>query len=544
MRQTLYYHGSIITVNDEQPTAEAVLVEEGIIKAVGDYEKLRLEMKYDAEQFDLCGHTLLPGFIDGHSHMLYSAMFPRFDGPPVGNIDSIEKLVASAQIYLRQHPIKNQHWLVGMGYDNYFFANHRHPTVEDMDRISTEVPVLMMHYSGHIGVCNSKVLELCGITKDSPNPEGGIIYKNPLTGEPTGVVEELALTRDVLEKMPLPTEELIDMVVLRSQDMYLQNGITTVQDGTIDPTSFPMLEKLYKKGLLHVDICGYVKLATKSRDYLLNLTSRGQRDKRGAKLIGAKIFLDGSPQAKTAWMSDPYMVPPEGEDLSYCGYQVYEDDNKVCDFIKDCLEHRWQIIAHCNGDAAIEQFISQYERAQKETGIYDDLRPVAIHCQMVRFDQLDRMKKIGMMPSYFHDHVYFWGDWHLDSVLGMERGSRISPLAATLARGIPFTLHQDCPVAPPNMMLSIHNAVNRKTASGREIGPQFTVSPLEAIRSVTLNAAYQYFEEHRKGSIEPGKVADFVVLDANPLTVPKDQIKYINVVETIKDDKVVFSKKK
>ena len=180
MRQTLYYHGSIMTMNDDQPTAEAVLVEDGVIKAVGEYEELRSKMNFDAEQFDLCGHTMLPGFIDGHSHMLYSAMFPRFDGPPVGNIDSIEKLVASAQIYLRQHPVKKGDWLVGMGYDNYFFANHRHPTVEDMDRISTEVPVLMMHYSGHIGVCNSKILEICGFTKDTPNPEGALFTRTHL----------------------------------------------------------------------------------------------------------------------------------------------------------------------------------------------------------------------------------------------------------------------------------------------------------------------------------------------------------------------------
>lgn len=544
MRQTLYYHGPIITVNDAQPTAEAVLVEEGVIKAVGEYKKLLSEMEFDAEQFDLCGHTLMPGFIDGHSHMLFSAMFPRFDGPPVGTIDSIEKLVGSAQIYLRQHPIDEPYWLVGMGYDNYFFANHRHPTVEDMDRISTEVPIVMMHYSGHIGACNSKVLEICGITKDTPNPQGGIIHKNPRTGEPTGVVEELALTRDVLEKMPLPTAELIDMVVLRSQDLYLENGITTVQDGTIDPTVLPLLGPLYDKGLMNVDICGYVKLATKDRDSLLGITSYEQRDKRGVKIIGAKIFLDGSPQAKTAWLCEPYLIPPVDEDENYCGYQVYKDDDTVCDFIKDCLEHRWQLIAHCNGDAAIEQFITQYERAIKETGICDELRPVAIHSQMVREDQLDRMKKIGMMPSYFHDHVYFWGDWHLDSVLGEKRGRRISPLSTTLARGIPFTLHQDCPVAPPDMLLSIHNAVNRKTASGRDIGPEFVISPLEAIRSVTLNAAYQYFEEHRKGSIEPGKVADFVILDDNPLTVPKDKIKEIDVLETIKNDKVIFLKKK
>ena len=164
-----------------------------------------------------------------------------------------------------------------------------------------------------------------------------------------------------------------------------------------------------------------------------------------------------------------------------------------------------------------------------------------VHCQTVREDQLDRMKEIGMMPTFFHDHVYLWGDVHLDSVLGPERGRRISPLASALERGIPFTLHQDTPVVAPNMILSLHHAVNRKTLSGRDIGPEFAISPLDALRAITIFGAYQIFEEDQKGSIEPGKLADFVILDKNPLDVPKETIKDIKVLQTIKRGEVVYN---
>lgn len=541
MKTKLFFNGDIITVNDKQPKAEAVLVEDGKIKAVGSNEDLLQQVSGDAEKIDLQGHTLVPGFVDGHSHVTFCAMFPRFDAPLVGTIDSVEKLVDHARDYLAKNPITDNSWLVGMGYDNIAFPDHKHPTIEDMDRISTEVPIVMMHSSGHVAVCNSKVFEVVGITKDTPNPEGGIFQKDAVTGELNGMVEEAALTQVVLGKMPLPTPEATAAGVLRSQALYLQHGVTTAQDGTFDPPMMQLLHHLHRQGLLSIDIFGYPQIDSPSRDFMVGKRTLEQDYVDGVKVTGVKLFLDGSPQAKTAWLTKPYHVVPEGEAEDYKGYPVYPDDDKVCDFFKDCLQNGWQVLVHANGDAAIDQFINQYARAQKETGIYDDLRPVVIHCQTVREDQLDRMKEIGMLPSYFHDHVLFWGDWHLDSVFGEERGRRISPLASSVKRNMPFTLHQDCPVAPPNMILSIHNAVNRKTQSGRNIGPEFAVDAMEALRAVTIYGAYQCFEENEKGSIEVGKKADFAVLDKNLLEVPKDTIRDTKVLQTIKNGEVVFN---
>ena len=195
---------------------------------------------------------------------------------------------------------------------------------------------------------------------------------------------------------------------------------------------------------------------------------------------------------------------------------------------------------HANGDEAIEQMIRCYQSVLEETGSDRDLRPVVIHCQTVREDQLARMKEIGMVASFFLDHVYYWGDYHYESVLGPERAERISPARSALKHGVSFTLHQDSPAAPPDVMGAVHNAVNRKTEKGRVLGQEQTITVMEALKAVTLNGAYQIFEEDKKGSIEVGKTADFAVLERNPLTVPKEEIREIKVLETIKSGETIF----
>lgn len=541
MSKKIYHHGNVITVNDASPKAEAVLVEDGKIVAVGSNEDI-LAQQDGAELIDLQGKTMLPGFYDSHSHITFSYMFPKFETSPIGNVNSREDLVREAKAYLAANPVPEGEWFVGMGYDNAVYPDGIHPTIEDMDNISTDIPIIMMHTSGHVGMVNHKLLEVMNITKDTPNPNGGIIQKDPVTGEPTGMLEELALTKMVMANMPLPSGESMMRAVIRSQDIYASYGVTTAQDGSFGTEILPLIQAMQAQNMMKMDMYVYpqyindLELIKTIKDYPAKYNNH-------FKLAGVKYFLDGSPQAKTAWLTQPYYVAPEGEEASYKGYPVVKNDEDVYNVMKQCLENRWQILVHCNGDAAMDQYINMYAKAQKDTGVTDDLRPIMIHCQTIRDDQLDKMKEIGMMPSFFHDHVFFWGDWHLSSVLGPERGRRISPLKTALEKGIIFTIHQDTPVVPPNMVFSIHNAVNRVTKDGQKIGEEFAIEPYEAIKAVTINAAYQYFDEDRKGTIEPGKLADFVLLDKDPMTVPKETIKDIQVLETIKEGNTIFQKK-
>ena len=243
--------------------------------------------------------------------------------------------------------------------------------------------------------------------------------------------------------------------------------------------------------------------------------------------------MDGSPQGKTAWLTQPYWEPPKGQEPGYCGYGT-QTDEAVLSYFQGCIQRNLQVNVHANGDAAADQFLRCYRKALETTNPTAKLRPVMVHAQTVREDQLDQMKALGILPTFFLDHIWFWGDYYYESILGPERAERISPAGSAVKKGIPFTLHQDPPVKMPYPLLAIHNAVNRRTQKGRVLGEGQKISVMEAIRGVTINGAYQYFEENQKGSLEPGKYADLVILDRNPLRVSTAQIKNIQVLEPIK----------
>ncbi len=535
----LYYNGNIITMNEAQPKAEAVLLEDGIIVAVGSNDEL-LKEREDADVLDLDGATVLPGFIDSHSHFAASYIFPRFDPSPVGKTNSVKDLVEQAKEYLEQHPVPEGEWFIGMGYDHALFEGQLHPTKEDLDQISTEVPIVMINTSGFLGVVNSKVLELLHITKDTPNPEGGHIYRDPETGEPTGLFQDLAIRDTVLCHMPMPSAQTMITAIHRAEQKYISQGYTTVMDGNFEADMRPLLQLCTGAGLISVDVLGYVRVAGECKAALEGIASPEANYRTHFKIAGAKIIFDGSPQIRTAWMTKPYYQVPFGEKPDYCGYPTYEHEENMLNLMKECMEHRWQLQMQCNGDAAIDHCLDLYERAVQETGLTEDLRPVLIHAQTIREDQIERIQKLGILPSFFHDHVYYWGDWYRSVVLGPERASRISPLAWAAKRGMRFTLHQDCPIGPPNMMLLLDTAVNRRTRNGNVLGEEFAVDMMTALKAVTIDAAYQSFDEDIKGSLEVGKYGDMVVLDQDPLTVPKETIRDIKVLATIKEGTIIY----
>jgi predicted amidohydrolase YtcJ len=255
---------------------------------------------------------------------------------------------------------------------------------------------------------------------------------------------------------------------------------------------------------------------------------------------GAKLNLDGSPQGRTAWLTQPYFKVPAGQKGDYHGYAAMTDEQALA-YVDKAFANGWQLLAHVNGDAAIDQFIKAVRAAEKKYGMADR-RPVAIHAQTARLDQVEAFKELGIIPSFFPMHTFYWGDWHRDTVLGPERGANISPTGWALARGIVFTSHHDAPVAKPDSMRVLDATVNRVTRSGKVLGPDQRVSPLVALKAQTIWSAYQHFEERTKGSIEVGKLADFVVLDRNPMTVDPLQIADIKVMLTVKEGRTIYSR--
>lgn len=533
MSSTIYLNGNIITVDEKYPSPEAVLVRDGKIAFVGSKEEALKLVDDETVEKDLNGATLLPGFIDAHSHIGNVAPFMSYKylaAPPIGETTSIEMMIDQMKEFIKEKNIEPGEWVIGYGYNDAELAEKRHPNKFDLDKISTEHNVMIVHASLHMAAINSRLIETMGYDENTPNPEGGVIARVEGTNEPNGYLEETAM-RNVYFSKPHPTmDELVENFV-QAQQMYASYGITTAQDGATFPNIDAFMRETANRDKMLIDVVAYNMIEND-----VNVTEYNN----GYRVGGAKMLLDGSPQGKTAWLTKPYHVVPEGESKDYCGYPTITDE-EAYNFCKKAIENKIQLLTHVNGDAAMDQLLNAYDKAMEDTGLYDELRPVLIHAQTMRDDQIERVAKckVQMIPSYFIDHTFFWGDWHIDSVLGQERAFKISPLKTALENGLTWTLHQDTPVLPPNMVRTINCAVNRNTLGGRIIGEGERVSPMEAIKGITINAAYQYHEEGEKGSISEGKIADFVILDKNPIDVNPENIKDIKVLETIKRDKII-----
>lgn len=535
--QTLYYNGDIITMENEADHPEAVLVDNGLIAAVGDYEALAAKASADCTKVDLAGKTLMPSFIDGHGHIVMaSAQYgTKVDLEGTKNFDEI---VERLKNFIEENQIPAGQPVAGYAYDHNFLEEGTHPDKKVLDRASAVHPIVIAHTSGHIGCANSLALERAGINENTPDPQGGSIDRYPGTNEPSGYLEEAAIMMANAANEVVNTDP--EGLLAKVQDLYAANGVTTAQDGATAGEALALMRKTGDDGRLKIDLVAYpMPMGLNGQDELTPVMEANadiiSTYKNHVKIGGYKILLDGSPQGRTAWMSEPY----EGSE-DYCGYPWLTDE-QVHTYIKRAIDDNQQLLTHCNGDAASQQLLDIYEEelAASDNPNKNNLRPVMIHCQTVRDDQLDRMQKIAMLPSIFVAHTYYWGDVHLKN-FGDRRGRRVSPVKSALDRGLIYNFHTDTPVRLPLMLHSVWAAVNRITVGGQEIGPEQRIGVYDALKGITINAAYAYFEEDSKGSIKEGKRADLVILDQNPLKVDKMAIRDIKVLETIKDGETIY----
>lgn len=535
---TIYANGNIITVNEQHPTAEAVAVRDGKILAVGSQVEVETAAGDNTTLKDLQGHTLLPGFIDGHGHITYTnqlQLSANIASPPVGQVEDINGLVAALKAHQQAYP--QSPWVVGFGYDDSLMTEKRHPTRAELDQVSTELPVAVTHVSGHLMSCNSRCLEFIGINADTANPAGGIIRRQAGSSEPDGVLEETAMYI-AMKAMPAPDLALLVKLMAKTQRDYASYGITTVQDGAASSETIGLLKATAQQGGLYLDVVAYPHNSIGLEGMKKHPPSKTYDN--GFRVGGIKLTLDGSPQGKTAWLTKPYFHPPHGQAEGYVGYPSMTDE-QVQEYVNYAYSNNIQLLAHANGDAASDQMLKTTRAAREQFGDADR-RAVMIHAQTVREDQIDGMLEEGIIPSYFVAHTFYWGDWHRDSVFGEERASRISPLRSSTDKGLRYTIHNDTPVVPADMMRLLWTAVNRVTRSGKVLGTEQRATVMEGIRGMTIDGAYQFFEEDSKGSIEVGKRADLIVLDQNPLETDPMLIKDIAILETIKDGNTVFSR--
>jgi hypothetical protein len=539
------FHGdNILTFADQDAPANFVVIKGKSIVFVGQRKDWQGSV---ANIVALEERALLPGFIDAHGHISFHARvasLANVASPPVGPAKDIAGLVQELKNYADSKKLLEGQWIMGMGYDDSLLAEQRHPTRDDLDAVSDTHPIMLMHVSGHLAAVNSKALEIAKISAASEDPAGGVIRRYPDSTEPNGVLEESATyaVRKYMTASDEPFEEIHRGVL-----DYARYGITTAQDGAASAQVVQLLQASAEYREFPIDVVAYQRADERFLQDPDLAMPEIEAYANGFRVGGVKMVLDGSPQGKTAYLTKPYEVQPHGQHADYRGYPIMPPASVDALFAK-FIGAGIPILAHANGDAAADLFLDALAKslttdagasavAKKSV----DHRSVMIHAQTVRDDQLDRIAGMSVIPSYFSAHTFYWGDWHRDSVLGLERGSRISPTASSLTKGITFTVHNDAPIVPPDMLRLVWATSNRLTRSGQILGADERVSVEEALKAVTVNAAYQYFEEDRKGTIEVGKQADFVLLSANPLSVAKEDLLNIKVLQTVARGVTVFS---
>lgn len=537
---TIFHGGSIRTIDDARPTAEALAVRGAAIVAVGSLEEVQAAAGRAARRVDLDGRTLLPGFFDPHGHVSMVGLQARYANllpAPDGEGNDIAALQRITRDWMNRHAalVRDTGLVIGFGYDDSQLQERRHPTRDELDAISDAVAVLFLHQSGHLGAANGAALAAAGVGPDPADPPGGVFRRKNGSREPDGVLEETALFAVMGALFTRLDAEANRQMIVEGARYYARFGYTTAQDGRSSTDTCRMMAGLAEAGALPIDILSFPDILT-STDVMATPLYRRNYEGR-FRIGGVKLTLDGSPQAKTAWLSQPYFVPPEGQPASWRGYPAVTEQQAL-DAIDLAFANDWQIEVHANGDAAIDLMIAAVREASRKHGARDR-RPVLIHGQTTRMDQLDDLKALGIVPSFFPMHTFYWGDWHRDSVLGPRRAEFISPCGSAWRRGMRFTSHHDAPVANPDALRVLSATVTRRTRSGDILGPDERVPVEVALKAMTLWAAWQHYEDDRKGSLAPGKLADMVLLDADPMTIDPDRLAGIKVTDVYKDGRPV-----
>ncbi len=564
---TLYTGGDILTMQGKTPYyVEALAEKNGTIALTGKLGEVRKHYP-DAKVVDLNGSTLMPGFFDPHGHLFLTTLSVAYldlSAPPIGKVDSIAKLQEVLKNYIETRHPKPGEWIIGMNYDDTLLKEKRHPTRKDLDAVSTENPIFLLHISSHLAAVNSKAIAQAGLSDASQDPKGGR-FRRDAEGHLSGVVEEGAGMMPFMRKIPQPSAEVAKKYLQRTlKEKFVKEGITTVQEaGTLTPPLWKLLQSMADARELPMDVICYP-----SADFV-EMLRQYKKDKsyhNRLRMGGLKIILDGSIQGYTAYLSKPYFSLPKAfkSEPSRCKAGVASDlfldangthiqkhqkpgyvgepnytQKELDALVAKALQHRWHLLVHCNGDAATEMYLKAMKKGLAVSP-QKDHRSTIIHAQVISEAQLDRVRALGVYLSMFPGHIYYWGDRHAKLFLGPRRAQRLDPLQSVLKRGINLTIHADAPVTPTRILDVVQFAVDRTTTGGEVLGETQQIGVYEALKAVTINAARQHFEEKQKGTLEAGKVADMVILSQNPLKTEKKHIRDIRVLETIKAGKTIY----
>jgi predicted amidohydrolase YtcJ len=538
--EIIYVGGDIVTINDRQPSAEALAVKGGKILAVGTRADVEKAHKGTSTQVvDLGGKTLMPSFIDAHSHYINAlsvANQAKLYAPPAGPGKDVESIVAELKKFAADRKIPKGEMIMAYGYDDTVMPNGRLLNRDDLDKAFPENPVRVDHVSMHGAVLNSLALKHYGIDAKTKTPPGGIIVRKPGTNEPYGLIMETAFLPVFEKTTPLTPEQEIESTKA-AQRMYAEAGITTAQEGATHLSQLLIMKRAANAGVHTIDVVAFPFVTDLEKILAVFPVDQWGKYNQRFKIGGVKITIDGSPQGRTAAFTTPYLTGGPGGQQNWKG-QLFALQETINAGLKKVYALGVPVTFHVNGDAAIDSLIRAHEFAAADD-LTKDRNVTAIHAQFTRKDQIPLYVKYKIRPSFYTLHTYYFAEAHIKN-RGMAQAMYSSPMRDAIDAGLRPTNHTDAVVAPLDQMFMLWSAVNRISRAGTEIGPDQRVTPLEGLKAMTLWAAEQYGEQASKGSIEPGKLADLVILDKNPLTVDRMAIKDIRVIETIKEGKTIY----
>ncbi|MEM3464821.1 MAG: amidohydrolase [Candidatus Bathyarchaeia archaeon] len=513
-------NANVLTFNLRKPRAEALAIYGGEIVAVGSNEEICRYIGAKTRVIDAGGKTVVPGFVDCHVHM---SSFGHFlQTLDLRNAGSISELQQKLREFVLKNPERS--WILGGRWDHERFVERRYPTRWDLDLAVDDKPVFLVRVCGHVGVANSKALELAGITGET-RVEGGKIDLDEASGEPNGVLRENALEL-VWRAIPKPSLDELEKTCLLACVKAVGAGLTCVHWilGSMD--EFRVLQKLSLEGRLPLRV--YLGFPVEFLDELVCLGLSTGFGNEMLKVGFVKILADGSLGGHTAALKEPYLDKPEARGMML--YAQRELNRLVLKAHKAGL----QLAVHAIGDFAVDCVLKAFENALKRFP-REGHRHRIEHCSVLNPSLIGRMKRLGLVASVQPHFVV--SDFWVAKRLGAERARWVYPFKTLIKEGIVVASGSDCPVESINPLLGVWAAVNREGFVEERLSPE------EVLRTYTVNAAYASFDEDKRGTIEVGKLADLTILSDDPLKVSPEAIKNIVVEMTIVDGKVVYERK-
>jgi predicted amidohydrolase YtcJ len=540
---TIFYGGDIVTMNQSKPTTEAVAVQDGKIIKLGSLAKLKALQGKDTKLINLNGQTLMPGLVEPHVHIIGTAFseeiflnLSNFEMPH----DTLDSLVKKLTAY--GNNLKDGQWITAFGVDpsrtDPFMSEL---TADILDKVSTTKPIFVMNQSMHIAYVNHKAMEIAGISDSTPDPKGGKLLKDS-KGRLTGVIYEVPAFYLFLNKIPLPSQEIVEQAVSKVGQTLVSKGVTTSAEISLGgylgvDKEYALFNAMTHSGKLPVRVRGYMysnAYPTTNNNY-----KPGQGDDT-FKLIGVKIVADGSNQGLTGAMSKPYDYPAGTTNTGTLNFTEQE----LYDLAKPRFDEGWQISVHSNGDKSIGQTLNVFSKlVQKPADAKTRLR--IEHFTVPTETQIDKAEKLGVVPGFTIGHTDYWGEAFHNHLIGAERADRIDPSASLIKKGMHFAYHSDSPVSPIHPLKYASEGAARlwQVAPQKVLNPNQKVSINNALKAITIDAAYQLKMDDKIGSIQEGKYADFAIMNQNPMKTDAYKIRDIEVNETWINGQQVFKKK-